>query len=255
VTLYTSPDLVTWTNVGVVFGADGNLPPNSVLFAPKTVYNPNTKQYVMWFNYIVGDFSHSYYGVATSPTVQGPFVIKTAQVNTLAYSDNGDEGLFVDDDGTGYLIYTSISIGHTISVEQLTPDYLNTLGKAGSSGPVGSGNQEAPIMFKRNNIYYLGMGGCCCYCGGGSAITIFTATSPLGPYTSRTSLGDLRSQSTAIFPYVDHTGESGWMYIGDHWQSAPDGLKSHDFTVWAPLVFSEDGLSVTTAGFQDSFII
>jgi hypothetical protein len=28
-----------------------------VLFAPKTVYNPKTQMYVMWFNYIVGKWS------------------------------------------------------------------------------------------------------------------------------------------------------------------------------------------------------
>ena len=43
------------------------------------------------------------------------------------------------------------------------------------------------------------------------------------------------------------------MYIGDHWQSAPDGIKGHDFTVWAPLFFSADGQNVSTAGFQNAF--
>ncbi len=37
VSLYTSSDLVHWQYEGVVFGAQGNLPANSVLFAPKTV--------------------------------------------------------------------------------------------------------------------------------------------------------------------------------------------------------------------------
>ena len=78
VTLYTSPDLVTWTNAGIVFEALGNLPPNSVLFAPKTVYNSKTEEFVMWFNYIVGDFSHSYYGVASSKTAYGPFSVSSS---------------------------------------------------------------------------------------------------------------------------------------------------------------------------------
>jgi hypothetical protein len=47
VTLYTSTDFVTWTNVGVAFGAQNNLPPNSVLFAPKTVYNKATKTWIV----------------------------------------------------------------------------------------------------------------------------------------------------------------------------------------------------------------
>jgi hypothetical protein len=39
-----------------------------------------------------------------------------------------------------------------------------------------------------------------------------------------------------------------------HWQSAPDRLKSHDFTVWAPLSFSPDG-NVTTRGFESAFTV
>jgi beta-xylosidase len=108
VTLYTTKDFVSWTNEGVAFSATGNLPPNSVLFAPKTVYNAATKLWVMYFNYITDSFSNSYYGVATSPVPQGPFQLVYPNV-ALRYSDNGDENIFVDDDGTAYIIYTSIA--------------------------------------------------------------------------------------------------------------------------------------------------
>ena len=36
----------------------------------------------MWFNYIIGDFSHSYYGVAASKSAYGPFEVKVPVVNT-----------------------------------------------------------------------------------------------------------------------------------------------------------------------------
>ena len=254
VTLFTSIDLVTWANCGVVFSATGNLPPQSVLFAPKTVFNKITQEYVMWFNYIVGDFSKSYYGVATSKTSSGPFEIQVHNVNTTQYKDNGDENLFVDDDGTGYLIYTSIAQGHGISIEKLTPDFKGTLGARSSSGIFGVKLSEAPALFKRQGVYYAVFGTCCCYCGAGSEVNVYTSTTgALGPYTKRTSLGQLHSQSTDIFRYVDSDGKEQFMYIGDHWQSAPDRIKGHDFTVWAKLDFSQDGLQVTTNGFQGSF--
>jgi len=60
------------------------------------------------------------------------------------------------------------------------------------------------------------------------------------------------SQQTDIFWYMDSQGEKQYMYIGDHWQSAPDGLKAHDFTVWAPLVFDATG-NVTSPGFLPQF--
>ena len=255
VSLWTSPDLVTWTPHGVVFEAEKNLPPNSVLFAPKTVYNPNTEEYVMWFNYIVDTFSNSYYGVATSKTAQGPFEFVVKNVTTLRYSDNGDENLFVDDDGTGYLLYTSIAEGHKISVESLTNDYLGTLGENASSGFVGADFVEAPMMFKRNSVYYVVFGSCCCYCGTGTVVSAYTSTSPLGPYTpyARGNLSDLMSQSTDIFRYVDANGESQFMYVGDHWQSAPDGIKGHDFTVWAPIQFDSQG--TVSSSYHDNFSI
>jgi len=254
VTLFTSPDLVTWTKVAVVFGAAHHLPDQSVLFAPKTVFNRKTNTWVMWFNYIVGSFSNSFYGIATSQSAAGPFTMVVNQVKTLAYSDNGDENLFVDDDGQGYIIYTSIKENHGMSVERLTPDYLGSLGKAGNSGVVGTG-VEAPSMFKRGSLYYIAFGSTCCYCESGSEVSIYTATSPLGPFTKRTSLGQLQSQSTDIFAYTAADNSTQFLYIGDHWQSAPDRVKGHDFTVWAPLNFSEDGLSVTTPGFQNNFTI
>jgi len=269
VTLYTSNDLVTWKNEGVVFGAIGNLPQNSVLFAPKTVFNPKTKNFVMFFNYIVDTFSNSYYGVATSSTPTGPFVIQNKNI-ALRYQDNGDENILVDDDGTAYLIYTTLSKGHSMSIERLSPDYLTSLAATDptqSSGVFGDSNVEAPAIFKRNGIYYAVFGSCCCYCGSGSAVTVYTSSAgPLGPYTKRNVLAaqpasssmygyqNYGSQQTDIFSYLDSAGVEQFMYIGDHWQSAPDRLKSHDFTVWAPLVFTDDG-NVTTTGFESSFVV
>ena len=373
VTLYTSPDLVTWTNAGIAFTATGNLPPQSVLFAPKTVFNAATKMWVMYFNYIVGDFSKSYYGVATSSNAEGPFVVVNHNVQ-LQFTDNGDEGLFVDDDGTAYIIYTTLSRGHSISIERLSADYTTSLGANASSGIFGESFVEAPALFKRNGIYYATFGSCCCYCGSGSRVSVYTATSALGPYTKQNVLGagddapsvtaspngtvttvisavyagscgkptDLAAQATAacagssnctwfvcvegqpscppgspnaipdpdygcekdlavswrcsgdapgvtravhlpapaegewaeiscyaappptplpfgsqqtdVFWYLDSAGEKQFAYVGDHWQSAPDGLKSHDYTVWAPLVFDATG-NVTSPGFLSNFTI
>jgi hypothetical protein len=167
VTLFTTTDLVNWTNAGVVFGAEGNLPPNSVLFAPKTVYNPVTQMWVMWFNYITGSFSNSFYGVATSATATGPFKVVNSAVQ-MGHQDVGDEGLFVDNDGTGYVIYTSsITTLHAMSIERLSVDMTQSLGLAASSGYFGAQGVEAPMMFRRQDTYYAVFGHCCCYCGSG----------------------------------------------------------------------------------------
>ena len=255
VSLYTSTDLATWKNEGVVFAAAGLLPPQSVLFAPKTVYNARTQMWVMYFNYITGSFSNSFYGVAQAPTPAGPFAIVNHNV-ALRYQDNGDENLFVDDDGAGYLIYTTLSAGHAMSIERLSDNFTTSLGAAASSGLFGDTGVEAPMMFKRGSTYYAVFGPCCCYCGAGSQVSVYTAQHPLGPYVRQPGgpLPNLSSQSTDIFSYVDSSGNAQFMFIGDHWQSAPDGLKSHDFTVWAPLSFAADG-TMASSGFQNSFTV
>lgn len=256
VTLFTSPDLAIWTRVGVVFQAAAALPSQSSLFAPKTIFNPGTHKWVLWFNYIqMNDFGRSYYAVATSEHATGPFRIVNPNVTSLGHvTDNGDLNLFVDDDGTGYIIYTNIHPAHhAMSIERLTPDFTESLGSRASSGIFGERYVEAPMMFRRGAFYYAVFGRCCCYCEAGSVVTVYTSTSPLGPYVQRQSLGSLHSQSTDIFQYKDARGNSQYMYIGDHWQSAPDGIKGHDFTVWAPLFFSADGQNVSTAGFQNAF--
>lgn len=150
-----------------------------------------------------------------------------------------------------------------MSIERLAPDYLSSLGASDpsqSSGVFGDTFVEAPALFKRGSIYYATFGSCCCYCGAGSVVSVYTATSPLGPYVKRGELAGpsdvpaFGSQQTDVFSYTDDTGAQQFMYVGDHWQSAPDHLKAHDFTVWAPLSFTADG-NVTTVGFQSEFTV
>jgi len=97
----------------------------------------------MYYNYITGGFGSSFYGVATSPTPKGPFTVVNPNV-LLLHSDNGDENIFVDDDGSAYIIYTSLSVGHSISIELLSPDYLNSTLK--SSGVFGESFVEVRAM-------------------------------------------------------------------------------------------------------------
>ena len=63
----------------------------------------------------------------------------------------------------------------------------------------------------------------------------------LGADTTLAGVGVTLSSSVGVFDWVDATGADQLMYIGDRWQSSPDGLKSHDLQAWIPLSFAEDG--------------
>eukprot|EP01043_Picozoa_sp_COSAG02_P053105 COSAG02_NODE_5819_length_4016_cov_1.859586_3_plen_153_part_00 len=45
---------------------------------------------------------------------------------------------------------------------------------------------------------------------------------------------------------VADTSEPVFMWGGDRWQSAPDRFKSHDFLVWVPFYFTNNGVEPLT---------
>ncbi len=138
-------------------------------------FNKRTGKYVLWCN------ADNHYTVAVSDTPVGPFTVQNPNVRVEHGDTQGDFGLFVDVDGTGYITYsfcppnidwsakTEPIRHHQICVEKLTPDYLGSTME--STEPI-AGNVEAPAMFKRNNIYYLLFDNTCCFGADGSGIAL-----------------------------------------------------------------------------------
>lgn len=261
VTLFTSTDLQTWTNKGFVFGmSDAGISSDAIMFCPKVLYRQRTNDWVLWMNWIDGaDFSHSFYASAVSFSPEGPFKIVNKNISTLAFTDLGDFNLFVDDDQTAYIIYTSHivdpSLTHRMSIERLTPDYTASLGASANSGFFGHDFVEAPAMFKRNGIYYAVFGQCCCYCEEGGPVIVYTSSNVLGPYSMQNMLSAaIPAQQTNILPYLQPQGSIGWLWQGDRWQSSPDRIKGHDFTYFSPMEFDAAG-NITAFKWLDNFTI
>jgi len=274
ISIWSSPDLSSgsWEYVGNSISVEDR--PPGVVFRPHLVYNPNTKLYVLWWNY---DYNGDFLAVATAPSPAGPFTLQNKVVN-ITKGQSGDFALFVDDDGTGYVVYSWAYVMH---IEQLTPDFIYSSGKTGSD--FSEYFVEAPVFFKRGDIYYVLFGYCCCYCEQGSGIMVHTATSPLGPYTKVP--GDLacvsdqtpiysmaraeptpgqgcqyanaattsitRSQQNYIVQ-VDTPNGIEYIWTGDRWQQAPDGIKGHDPQYWVPLQFDSNGM-IQNVTWVDSF--
>lgn len=196
-----------------------------------------------------GNFQKGTYLVATSASPAGPFDVIQPNVKTH-YPAPGDFSLLVDDDAahTAYLIYTSVAMGHNMSVEQLDRTYSASMAVADpgkyNSGFLQDTFVEAPIIFKRGGLVYALTGHCCCFCKEGSGTFVYTAPSPLGPYTRQGQIGRYangtsvtHAQPNDAFPVVGADGSTSWVWTGDQWQSAPDHIKGHDFQYWAPLRF------------------
>jgi hypothetical protein len=261
---YSSPDLETWIPRGEILK---DAPPR-VYYRPYVKFNKSTRKYVLWCN------ADNHYTVSVSDTPAGPFIVQNSNVRVKNGDTQGDFGLFLDDDGTGYITYSFSPASvdwsaktepikhHQICVEKLTPDYLGSTME--STEPI-AGNVESPAMFKRNGVYYLLFDNTCCFGVDGSGARVYTASGPMGPFVYRGNINiKAASARNLSSPFTEPgTGRpdciikaqqtdvatlptsNGLIYIwmGDRWGSRPDGIKGHDFQYWShPLEFYPDGM-------------
>jgi len=255
VNVYTSPDLATWTFRGNALPTEAR--PNGIYFRPKVIFNSATAKYVMWVNYLppasspLAAYPNATYVIAESATPAGPFTVVNPKAG-VAVGGGGDITLFVDPlspSATAYVAYDAWANNHRVVIEQLTPDYRNSLGANASTGPISAAGNEAPILFERKGTYFLLFGPTCCFCSEGSGADVWTAPHPLGPWKSTgqdlnpSTFGKGRAikaqNSFVIQTHVTDSSRSKYIFVGDRWDSAPDKLKSHDFQYWQPLAFDD----------------
>lgn len=257
VNLATSKDLKTWHFHGSVLPLENR--PAGILFGPWVAQSASTKHFVLWMNILPvksngqGDFMNSYYAVATSVSPRGPFVVTNKNVTGLKYKHLPDSpSIFVDTNGKGYIAFTHEDT-HINHVQELTPDLMRPLPGGRTSAQIGEPNNEGILMFKRKDLYYVMFGFCCCFCKGGSTLLSYASRDPLGPYELQGTVIDSTTWN-AQTGSVWFTG-TDYVLFGDRWQSAPDGIKAHDFSYWTPLSFLPNGTVVTIPQFQDTVLI
>ena len=239
---YSSPDLMEWTFEGELLQE----PPEGVYYRPYVVFNSATRKYVLFYNWYP-KLWNGQLGVATSDKPAGPFSLANPDVQvSQAKFQPGDGSPFVDDDGTGYFIYTVIGQDHAIRVEKLTADYL---GSTGETSEILAHGCEAPVLFKRAGTYYALFDNCCCFCPAGSGARVFTSSQPLGPFAEQPNINRvagngapvIAAQQTWVAQLPTPAG-TAYVWMGDRWGSRPDGVKGHDFQFWSePLRFEDSG--------------
>ncbi|WNV88932.1 family 43 glycosylhydrolase [Umezawaea sp. Da 62-37] len=247
--VYSSPDLAHWTDRGYIT-APGSC---QYCFRPHVVHNAATGKYVLWAD------GGGRYLVATSPTPTGLFT--PAPTPALAVGGAVDESLFVDTDGTGYVVHntTQVAAGLTADmvVERLTPDYLTTTGQYTR---LGLGDVEAFAVFKRDGVYHALMSDpSCAYCSG--ATGEMTATSMLGPWSGSwydpngvhqsgraeprwrariVNADNCGGQPLASLPIVAADGSTAYYFVSDRWNGrAPNESLANLFI--GPMSFDADG--------------
>lgn len=267
VSVYSSSDLVNWTNHGLALPArlrepDHDLAPENVIERPKVIHNARTRKFVMWFHQDSPEYQAARSGVAVSDTPTGPFEymgsfrpnagvrplnatdadLEATADNLLARDLEGgqmarDMTLFVDDDGTAYQFYSS-EANRTMHVSQLSGDYLRPAGRYARIF-VG-GFIEAPAVFKHEGRYYLIGSGCTGWdpnpAHSATADAIFGPWRKLGnPCRGEEADLTFRSQSTFVLPVAGKPGRFIAMF--DRWNKWDLADSRY---VWLPVEFDAE---------------
>ena len=249
--VYSSTDLIHWVDRGFLFDVAaspwGASPwqarcsgsTSYGCYRPHVVYNQRTGRYVLWIN----DYSTPVnFRVLESAQPTGPFVEVSLPVLAINQGrssgvTNGDENLFVDADGTAYIVYTDWVAGGDIVVEKLDARYGSGTGQYARVGLVST---EAPSLFKRGGLYYLTYSDPNCgYCATGTSYK--TASSPLGPWSAAVKFTtDSCGGQPAHVAEVSTPAGPLYMYQSDLWHDRFHNQGPANY-FWAPLGFNADG--------------
>jgi len=227
-TCYVSTDLIHWTYKGVTLHTD------VVVDRMDLLYNDSTRQYVMFLKY---DGDAASFGIATSDKPEGPFTFKGQTL--VDGAKMGDMSMFKDTDGKAYLCYVWDQAGpnRQHGIYLMSPDYLK-LEKRIYLFNIPS--REAPMLMKRNKIYYYFTSRTAGIRS--TATNYYTATDLAGPWTPPRVLSTPGSdnswdtQCDFVFPIQGKEGTT-YMYCGDRWIHTE--ARQGDYP-WLPLEFDGD---------------
>ena len=222
--VYSSTDMVNWTYQGFPFDATTpywqnrckGLTGGGGCYRPSIIYNAANNNYVMWIFQQPGGSpaSAQSYFAFTCTTPAGPCTQQADPSHLTRSSQNGDQVLFKDASGNGYVAYTNYGASFAISVEALTADYLDSTGAAVSTGATG----EGMMAFIKGGVTYVGFSSLgCAYCGGATSSYV-SASSPLGTYGSAVTLNATSCNGqTASMDAITGSGTTTYVYWSDQW--------------------------------------
>lgn len=234
----------------------------AIIERPKMIYNEKSGRYILWFHAdgptqtSNADYAAASAGVAVSDSPYGPFrFVDRYRLNVCPPDQEDmypksrgmarDMNLFVDDDKTAYIIYSSEE-NLTIYISKLndTYDYLCTDPEKAVYGEdfirlYPGAQREAPAMIKKDGRYYLMTSGATGWAPNQArywmADEIFGAWEDKGdPCVGDEKHTTFDSQSTCIFAADEET----IVYMGDRWNE--DDLSDSRY-IWLPLHFDADG--------------
>lgn len=235
VSAYRSTDLKNWEfrNHVLTEATDPELGTANIE-RPKVMYNASTGKFVMWTHKENGvDYSEARAAVAVSDTVDGNYTWR-GSFRPLGTHMSRDITVFVDSDGTGYMI-SAARENYDLQIYRLTSDYTGIAALV--ADPWHGGHREAPALFKRDGVYFMLTSGATGWSPNQQQYA--TATAIAGPWTAMANVGDpttFGSQTAYVLP-VQGTSTTSYLYMGDRWGNSFGGTVNDSRYVWLPLTF------------------
>lgn len=233
-TVFSSPDLVAWTEHGTVLDLADVSWCQGRAWAPAIVEREGT----FWL-YFSAD---QQIGVARSDRPEGPFTdaLGAPLVARDQYGHQSiDPDIFLDDDGTAYLYFGQ---GRCQAV-RLNQDMVTFDGEPADITP--DGYNEAPVVFRRDGRYYL-MWSENDTRSPGYQVAYGVSDHPLGPFTRLTDQPVLsqdpaqRIHGTGHHTVVRAPGTDDW-YVAYHRFARPGGDGTHREVAIDRMHFTADG--------------
>ncbi|MFJ2046699.1 AbfB domain-containing protein [Paenibacillus taichungensis] len=237
VNVYSSTDLKNWTFSNAILTKDSATElASSKIERPKVIYNASTKQYVLWAHYENGtNYNLGRVAVATSSTPNGKFTYE-GSFRPLDY-ESRDMTVFVDTDGTGYLITASRKNGganDTMAIFKMNASYTGVESFVGWQFE--NAYREAPAVVKKGNRYYLFTSQAAGWYPNQGAYA--TASSMTGTWSALTPYGNPSAFGSQIHDIATITGSNttSYIYMGDRWNPLNLGEHKH---IWLPLTLND----------------
>lgn len=199
--LYSSTDMVNWTDKGVVASL-ATFPwamQDNDAWAAQVVARDG-KFYLYATLSVAGD-PKTVIGVAVADRPEGPFRDMLGHPLLGPAVGYIDPTVFVDDDGQAHLYWGNPDLWHV----RLNRDMVSTSGPVVKIASKPADYQEGPWFYKRAGRYYMAYASTCCPEGIGYAMS----ASPTGPWVRKGSIMDGDPRSTGNHPgIIDYKGNS-----------------------------------------------
>jgi len=199
--LYTSTDMVNWTDHGAVASLK-TFPwaeQSNDAWAPQVIERAG--KFYLYVPISVAGSPKNVIAVAVADRPEGPF--KDALGHALVGPADGfiDPTLTIDDDGQAYLYWGNPNLWYV----KLNRDMISYSGEIEKIAPRLTDYQEGPWFYKRQNHYYMAFASTCCSEGIGYAMS----DHPTGPWTYKGQIMEHDPASTGNHPgIIDYKGGS-----------------------------------------------